>query len=65
VATYRIVRNFANDPQRKQVIARGFTLQEARSHCNNPESSSRTCTLPALVRLTNHVGAWFDSSEEE
>ena len=61
--SYKIVRNYFNGGNR--VIARGLTLEEARAHCNNPETSSSTCTTPAAKAVTRRNGAWFDGYTEE
>lgn len=56
--TYRIVRfRFKGE---RSVIAEGLTLEEAQAHCNDPETSSKTCTDPNA-----ESGMWFDGYEEE
>jgi hypothetical protein len=55
--TYNIIR-FYRDDRPNRVIAGGVTLEEARAHCNDPESSSRTATAP------DEDGDWFDGYEE-
>ena len=57
--TYKIVRLFFNG--RKYTIARGLTLEEAQSHCKDPETSSSTCKKAVNVRRTRTHGMWFDS----
>lgn len=62
---YRIVRIYENDPGRKHTV-RGkarLTLAEARKHCTDPETSSRTCTSPAGHARTRLYGPWFDAFE--
>ncbi len=63
--TYRIVRTFFNDDEAPEVIKRGLTLEEARDHCRDPETSSRTATTKAAVACTKLHGPWFDGYEEE
>jgi hypothetical protein len=44
-------------------IARVETLEQAQAHCNNPETSSSTCTTKAGKRRTKNKGDWFDGYE--
>lgn len=62
--TYRIIR-FFHDIGVRETVARGLTLAEAREHCSDPETSSRTCTELENVRRTKEHGAWFDGYTEE
>jgi hypothetical protein len=61
---YKIVRMYFKGG--KRTIERGLTLEEARAHCKNPETSSRTCKYSAanVRRIRNH-GPWFDGYERE
>jgi hypothetical protein len=61
--TYKIVRMFMNGS--KCTMDRGLTLDEAREHCRDPETSSRTCSLPENVKRTELHGPWFDGFDEE
>lgn len=61
--TYRIVRGYMSGS--KRTIETGLTLEEAREHCRDPETSSRTCTTPAGQRRTESRGPWFDGYEKE
>lgn len=63
--SYKIVRHFFRSDRRARVIKRGLTLQEAQAHCQNPETSSSTCTTAYARRYTDQHGAWFDGYEEE
>ena len=42
--TYQIVRFYQQGNIRRRVIDTRLTLEEAKKHCNDPESSSSTCT---------------------
>ena len=61
---YKIIRHF-RDSRRKFEIKTGLTLQQAQAHCNDPETSSSTCTGAAGKRRTQRFGPWFDSYTEE
>jgi len=65
--SYRIVRFYANpNKQSENVLGmRGLTLEEAQEHCNDPETSSRTCTTQTGKARTRKYGAWFDGYTEE
>lgn len=60
--TYSIVRMSMKDGRR--TVETGLTLQEARSHCNDSETSSRTCSDETTLaeRMT---APWFDGYEKE
>ncbi len=62
--TYTIPRLFRDSPRRR-VVKRGLTLEEARAHCSNPETSSSTCTSAEGTRRTERFGPWFDSYSAE
>lgn len=55
---FDIVRYFFDGEN--EVIEEGVTEEEARTHCNDPETSSKTCTSAAGKRLTENRGPWFD-----
>lgn len=59
---YKIERLYFRGGRR--VIATGLTLEEARKHCANPETSSRTCTSSEGKARTKRQGPWFDSYTE-
>ena len=60
---YKIVRMF-RDEQRRRTVKRGLTLEEAHAHCQDPETSSKTCKKASGKRRTRQHGAWFDAYEE-
>ena len=57
---YNIVRHYFNAGIRKRVIEYGVTLEQAQAHCNDPDTSSSTCTTSVGCRRTREIGAWFD-----
>lgn len=61
--TYKIVRHFERGP--KRVIKTGLTLEEAQAHCQDPETSYKTCTTRAGRERTRRCGIWFDSYTAE
>lgn len=65
MTTYKIVRGFFSDDYDDETIETGLSLEEAQEHCRDPETSSRSCTAPALIALTEVRGSWFDGYEEE
>ena len=58
--TYKITRIYSDENRRERTLTRGLTLGEAQKHCNDPETSSSTCTSPEKIRYTRKVGPWFD-----
>jgi len=61
VVMYKIIRFYYNREGYRKTIKKGLTLEQAQAHCNDPETSSSTCKLPANVRRTKIQGAWFDA----
>ncbi len=64
VTTYRIVRIVENS-RRRVVLRTGLTLEQARTHCGDPETSSASCTSPERRRYTRRNGRWFEAFEAE
>ena len=62
---YKIVRVYLKDSSKNKIIATGLTLEEAQVHCNDPETSSSTCTNLKKIRHTEKHGPWFDGYQEE
>ena len=62
---YRIVRFYRDAYPRRRTIATGLTLSEAQEHCNNPDTSSATCTTSTGRARTRRIGPWFDGYERE
>jgi hypothetical protein len=64
MALYKIQRHYFNRPGCKRTIADRLTLEEAQAHCENPETSSRTCTGKKGKAITRRNGPWFDGYTE-
>lgn len=62
--SYNIVRHYFNRPGRREVIATGLSLDEARAHCRDPNTSSSTCWTTSALARTRRCGPWFDGYEE-
>jgi hypothetical protein len=60
---YKIVRFFALGD--RHIIAENLSLNDAIAHCHDLESSSRTCTIRDLRKLTMIAGEWFDGFTEQ
>lgn len=60
---FKIVRHYL-DRFGKRTIKTGLTLEQAQAHCNDPETSSSTCTKSVGKRRTRQLGAWFDGYTE-
>ena len=61
---YKIVRMYRDAGTPRRTIRTGLTLEQAQAHCNDPETSSSTCTSAAGKRRTKRMGPWFDGYEE-
>ena len=61
--SYMVIRKFYSGDE--QTIETGLTLEDAKAHCKDPETSSRTCTEPENVKLYDTKGPWFDVYEQE
>lgn len=62
--TYKIVRMYQQALD-EETIATGLTLEEARAHCKDIETSSSTACTPEAVERTLSKGPWFDGYESE
>lgn len=68
---YRIKR-FYEDGRRPRIIRKGLTLEEAKKHCNDPETSSETASAPRgcagneakIKQWHERKKHWFDGFEE-
>lgn len=63
-AHYNIVRFYRDAGIRRRIIKERVFLWEAQKHCNDPETSSSTCTGKTAKARTRRVGAWFDGYEQ-
>jgi hypothetical protein len=64
MTTYRIIRFYERE-ETEDTDLRGLTLEEAKAHCNDPDTSSETCTSIEGKRRTKVCGRWFDGYTEE
>lgn len=62
--SYKIVRHFLQERE-SPTIKTGLTLEEAQAHCQDPETSSRTCSTTEGLERTRNEGPWFDGYEKE
>lgn len=62
--SYKIVRNYFNN-RSPSTVKRGLSLNEAQEHCQDPETSSSTCTNSEGRQRTKNFGQWFDGYTEE
>tara|TARA_Y100000310_G_C20122105_1_gene551940 strand:- start:46 stop:285 length:240 start_codon:yes stop_codon:yes gene_type:complete len=65
---YKIIRFSYTGSDR--TMLNGLTLEQAQSHCQDPQTSSRTCTTPKGKRtkamIANHErNPWFHGYTEE
>ena len=51
-----------SQPHNGMTIKEGLTLEEAQEHCNDSETSSRTCMDD---KHEQQYGPWFDGYREE
>jgi hypothetical protein len=64
MSTYRIVRKFRN-AHADEEIETGLSLEQAKLHCRNKETSSSTATSASAKAITEEMGPWFDCYEKE
>ena len=64
---YKIIRFFKHDDNSisQRVIKRNLTLEEAQRHCQDPETSSSTCSEASIKREKTackykSMREWFD-----
>lgn len=58
--TYTIVRFFQRDNVENVIIKTGLSLEDAQEHCEDPDTSWRTCTSEEGNERTRVYGPWFD-----
>ena len=59
---YNIVRMYFQEGRRR-IIRKRVSLETAQRHCQDPETSSRTCKGSTGKRRTRLKGDWFDGYE--
>ena len=62
---FRIVRRHYHDSLEDRIVATGLTLEEAKAHCRNKDTSSKTATSPEAIAYTAEYGSWYDGYAEE
>ena len=62
--TYKIVHKFRNGHP-DEVIETGLTLEQAKAHCQNENTSSGTAWAESAKAITAKLGPWFDAWYEE
>lgn len=65
MTTYKVVRYFQDSNRRKVTVATRLSLEAAQAHCEDPETSSKTCTTRAGKARTRKYGSWFEGYREE
>ena len=60
---YNIIE-FRQDGDNK-IVERGLTLEEAQEHCQDPETSSKTCEAPQRKQKARTLGEWFHGYVKE
>jgi len=63
--TYKIIRFYSDPSKRSKTRHVGLTLEEAREHCKDPETNSRTARDAAARQHTREYGEWFDGYTKE
>ncbi len=65
MATYKVIRFYRSDNMKSRKIKSRLSLEQAQAHCQDPETSSSTCTKAEGKRRTKLRGPWFDGYSEE
>lgn len=63
--TFRVIRMYFSDDFATEVVLTGLTQAQAQAYCQDPQTSSSTCTSPEAVERTALRGAWFCGWEED
>lgn len=63
--TYCIRRFYFRSQHPTRTIKTGLTLEKAKEHCADPETSSQRCSEDENVQHTHEFGPWFDGFEKE
>jgi hypothetical protein len=62
---FKIVRFYQDSSKDSKIVRTGLTQAQAQEHCQNPETSYRTCTNPTGLARTEKYGPWFEGYTEE
>ena len=57
---HHIIRFYQND-KKTVIIKTGLTEEQAKAHCNDPETSSKSATSKDAIAHTKKYGPWFDA----
>ena len=63
--TYKIIRFYKGNEYPAEVIKKGLTIEEAKEHCKDDDTSSATCYTLEAIERTRKYGDWFDGYESE
>lgn len=61
---YHLVRFYAHLSPVILNKGRTVSLEDAKAHCKNPETSSQTCKTKKALEHTRRMGPWFDGYHE-
>ena len=59
--SYKIIRIYQNPDKASRTIKRRLSLEQAREHCTDPETSSSTAKGAKARAITLRNGPWFDA----
>lgn len=65
MTTYKVIRFYFRDSDKRVTVKRGLTLKQAQDHCHDPETSSSTCTKAEGRARTKRFGPWFEGYTAE
>lgn len=63
--TYKILRFYQRSHTMRETVRTGLTLEEARKHCNDPDTQSKTCMTEEGMQRTAEKGPWFEGYDPE
>ena len=61
--TYSIIRFYADGD--RETVKTDLSLAEAKEHCEDDETASKTATSDEAVARTANRGPWFEGFERE
>lgn len=66
---FDLARSYASrrddERARSRRLRNGDPQEEAQAHCQDPQTSSSTCTSKTGRARTRRLGAWFDGYQED